>query len=141
MDARAIAISHARTRIGFGAGMVLAPGLVGRTWIAGDEARRPAAKLLARALGVRDLAIGLGVVIALDRGAPVRGWLEAAALSDAVDLAATLLAGRAARRGVALVAAGSAVGCTMLARALDPPPPAHAGEAAEAALTGHPPAG
>jgi hypothetical protein len=25
-----------------------------------------------------DLAIGLGVVIALDRGTPVRGWIEAA---------------------------------------------------------------
>jgi hypothetical protein len=140
VDARSIAISHGRTRIGFGAGLVLAPGLVGRTWVVGDEAQRPAAKLLARALGVRDLALGLGIVIALDRGAPVRGWLEAAALSDAVDLVATLLAGRAARRGVALVAAGSAVGCAALARALDPPPPGDVGESPEAALTGHPPA-
>ena len=50
-------------------------------------------KVLARAFGARDLAIGLGIVIALDRGAPVRGWIEAGALSDAIDTAASLLAG------------------------------------------------
>src|SRR5688500_20271823 len=61
-------------------------------WIGGDAARRPV-KVLARAFGVRDLAIGLGVVIALDRGAPVRGWIEAGALSDVIDTAASLLAG------------------------------------------------
>ena len=43
--------------------------------------------MLARAFGVRDLAIGLGAVIALDRGMPVRGWIEAGVLSDAVDTA------------------------------------------------------
>ena len=56
------------------------------------RARRPV-KVLARAFGVRDLAIGLGVVIALDRGTPVRGWIEAGVLSDAIDTAASLLAG------------------------------------------------
>ena len=45
-------------------------------WIGADAARRPV-KVLARAFGARDLAIGLGVVIALDRGTPVRGWIEA----------------------------------------------------------------
>ena len=61
-------------------------------WIGSDAARRPV-KVLARAFGARDLAIGLGVVIALDRGTPVRGWIEAGALSDAIDTAASLLAG------------------------------------------------
>jgi hypothetical protein len=50
-------------------------------------------KVLARAFGARDLAIGLGIVIALDRGAPVRGWIEAGMLSDALDTMASLLAG------------------------------------------------
>jgi hypothetical protein len=98
-------------------------------------------KLLARALGVRDLALGLGVVIALDRGAPVRGWLEAGALADVVDLAATLLASdsipEGARRAVAGVAVGSAALGAGLARALDEPPPAGEVRAPEAALTGH----
>jgi hypothetical protein len=47
----------------------------------------------ARAFGARDLAIGLGIVIALDRGTPVRGWIEAGMLSDAIDTCASLLAG------------------------------------------------
>ena len=81
-----------RLRIGVGAAFVLFPGLAGRMWIGPDAARRPV-KVLARAFGVRDLAIGLGVVIALDRGTPVRGWIEAGALSDAVDTCASLLAG------------------------------------------------
>ena len=92
MEPRDRALLHARLRIGVGAAFVLLPGIAGRMWIGPDAARRPV-KVLARAFGVRDLAIGLGVVIALDRGTPVRGWLEAGALSDAVDTCASLLAG------------------------------------------------
>jgi hypothetical protein len=139
VEARDLALSHARGRMVVGAALVLAPGLAGRLWI-GDDARRPAVKVFARALGVRDLALGLGVVIALDRGAPVRGWLEAGALADLVDLAATLCAGDAipkqARRSVVVVAAGSAAIAGLLARALEEAP---AGDvsAPEAVLTGH----
>ena len=138
-----IALSLARTRIAFGAAFLILPGVAGRLWI-GDDAKRPAVKLLTRALGARDLAIGLGVAIALDRGAPVRGWLEAAALSDAMDLAATLLASGSipdnARKGVAVVAGASAATGVALARALDEPPGAGEVHAPEAAATGHPPA-
>ena len=109
----------------FGAAFMLAPGLAARGWI-GDDAQRPAVKVLARGFGVRDAAIGLGIAVALDRGAPVRGWLEAAAVSDGVDLAATLLAG------------GSALLCAALARALDTPPAEHELSVPEAHLTGHP---
>jgi hypothetical protein len=137
------ALWMARCRIAFGAAFVLAPGLSGRLWI-GDDAKRPAVKVLTRALGARDITIGLGVAIALDRGTPVRGWLEAAALSDAVDLLATLLGGRSipddARKVVAAGAAGSAVAGVALARALDEPPEPGEVHAAEATLTGHPPA-
>ena len=94
MDPRDLARSQARGRVAIGAALVLAPGLAGRMWIGEDAARR-AVKVFTRALGVRDLAIGLGVLLALERGAPVRGWLEAGTLSDAVDVAATLLAGDA----------------------------------------------
>src|ERR687894_511725 len=99
MEARELAVWHARGRQLVGAAFVLAPGLAGRAWIAGDARRRPV-KVLARAFGARDLAIGLGVVIALDRGAPVRGWLEAGLLSDALDTCASLLAGDSIPPGV-----------------------------------------
>ena len=50
------------------------------------------APLFARMLGGRDIALGLGTVIALDRGKPVRGWLEGSVLADAVDCVACVLA-------------------------------------------------
>jgi hypothetical protein len=141
VQARDLALSHARSRMAFGAALVLMPGLAARGWI-GEDARRPAVKVLGRALGVRDVALGLGIAVALDRGAPVRGWLEGAALSDGVDLAATLLAGDAippgARRAVALIAGASMIGCASMARALDQPPAPHELRVPEAHLTGHP---
>ena len=141
MEARDLALLNARGRMAIGASLVLAPRLIGPMWI-GDGADRPVVKLMSRALGARDLALGLGVAVALDRGAPVRGWLEGAALADGMDLFATLLAGdsipQGKRRRVALVAGVSLVGCAMVARALDPPPAEHGMHVPEAHLTGHP---
>jgi hypothetical protein len=97
--------------------------------------------LLARMLGARDIALGLGTVIALDKGAPVRGWLEAAALADAADCVTSLLGrsrmSKAAFAGTAVLAAASAASGTFLARRLDPAPPAHPHQP-EAIVTGHP---
>jgi hypothetical protein len=141
VQARDLALANARGRMAIGAALVLAPRLAGPMWI-GDEAERPAVKVLARAVGARDVALGLGIAVALDRGAPVRGWLEGAALADGVDLAATLLARDSipsgARRAVALIAGGSLVACAALARALDEPPAEHEVRVPEAHLTGHP---
>jgi hypothetical protein len=138
---RDIAIAQARGRIALGAGALLAPGIAGRAWI-GRDADRAAVKVLARGLGARDVALGLGVVIALDRGAPVRGWLEGSALADAGDFLATLVAGRAlpptSRGGVLAIAAASAGVATWLSRAVDSPPPGLAGQTPESALTMHP---
>src|SRR5918998_3231894 len=140
MEARELAIWHARGRQLVGAAFVVAPGLFGRTWIADDARRRPV-KVLARAFGARDLALGLGVVIALDRGAPVRGWIEGGVLSDAVDVCATLLAGDSipenVRRGALALGASSALLGAALSRQLDQPVPAGTVQAPEAALTGH----
>jgi hypothetical protein len=141
VEARDLALSNARGRMAIGAALVLAPRLAGPMWI-GDDADRRSVKVLARALGARDAALGLGIAVALDRGKPVRGWLEGAALADGVDLAATLLAGksipRRARLGVALIAGASMIGCALLSRALDTPPAEHEVFVTEAHLTGHP---
>ena len=122
MELRDIARVLAAGRVGLGLAFALAPGPAGeRLWLGPDARRRPV-KLAMRALGGRDVALGLGVLFALGRDAPVRGWLEAAALADGVDTVATLLAGdsipEGARRGALLVAGGSAVGGVLLARAL-----------------------
>jgi|SRR5215204_30646 len=141
MESREAALLHARGRIAVGAAFVLFPGLAGRMWIGSDAARRPV-KVLARAFGARDLAIGLGIVIALDRGTPVRGWIEAGVLSDALDTAASLLAGSsippALRWPCVALGAGSAAQGALLAPQFDEPPEPMPGDTPESALTGHP---
>jgi hypothetical protein len=141
MEARDTALLHARGRIAVGAAFVLFPGLAGRMWVGSEAARRPV-KVLARAFGARDLAIGLGIVIALDRGAPVRGWIEGGAFSDAIDTAATLLAGGSIpptiRWPCVALGAGSAAAGAALARRFDAPPEPIPGSTPESVLTGHP---
>jgi hypothetical protein len=136
---RDLALSNARGRMAIGAALVLAPRLAGPMWI-GRDADSRAVHVLARGLGARDLALGLGTAVALDRGAPVRGWLEGAALADGVDLVSTLLAGNSIpaskRRAVALIAGASLIACAALARVVDEPPVAEV-HAPEAELTGH----
>jgi hypothetical protein len=142
MEPRDRALLHARLRIGVGAAFVLFPGLAGRFWIGPDAARRPV-KVLARAFGARDLAIGLGVVIALDRGTPVRGWIEAGALSDALDTCASVLAGGSIRPAIRwpaiAIGAGSAAAGSQLANEFDHGFVPIPGQTPEAVFTGHPP--
>ena len=141
MEPRDAALLHARGRIAVGAAFVLFPRLAGHMWIGSDAARRPV-KVLARAFGARDLAIGLGVVIALDRGTPVRGWIEAGALSDAIDTAASLLAGGSIPGAIrwpciALGASSTAAGAKLAPQFDDSVAPIP-GQTPEAAVTGHP---
>jgi hypothetical protein len=128
MEARDLAVGTAGARVAIGVASLLAPRLVARTLT-----RTEGTSLFARMAGARDLGLGLGVLIALDRGAPVRGWLEASALADGVDVAACLLARDDIRRsvlpGVVVLAATGALLSAWLARELDeasPTPAQHA---------------
>lgn len=140
MEPRDLAIAQARGRIAVGAAFLVAPSLAGRLWVGGD-AMRSGTRVLGRAFGARDLALGLGVVIALDRGAPVRGWLEASALSDAADFTAGLLdteaLPRPLRPGVLALGAGSAALAAWLSRVLDSEGEPLPGSTPGAAVTGH----
>jgi hypothetical protein len=95
----------------FGVAFIAQPNLMERGWI-GKQARLPGAQVLARAVGARDLALGLGGLqaVARDDGS-ARSWLAAAAICDAVDFGATWAAGqgipRQARAGVLAVAGAS----------------------------------
>jgi hypothetical protein len=139
MDDAKVALTLARARIAIGIAAVVAPGLTSRA-LSGRKATG-IEPLMARMLGARDLTLGLGAVIALDRGAPVRGWIEGAAASDTVDAVASLLAKKrmspGAFKATVLLAGGSAAAGAYLARRLDPPPPAHPHQP-EAVITGHP---
>jgi hypothetical protein len=92
----------------FGVALIAEPRLTERAWI-GKQARLPGAQLLTRAVGARDLALGLGGLQALTRSdGSARPWLAAAAVCDAVDFGATWTAGkgipRQARSGALAIA-------------------------------------
>jgi hypothetical protein len=123
-------------RLIFGVAFIAEPKLMERGWI-GKQARLPGAQVLARAVGARDLALGLGGLqaVARDDGS-ARPWLAAAAICDAVDFGATGAAGRGiprqARSGVlaiagvfALLSAIAAAGIGRPGHAESPPSSAH----------------
>jgi hypothetical protein len=130
MERRNVAIGLARGRIAIGVASLLAPGLVART-MTGRDASGGGTSLFASMVGARDFGLGLGLLRALDRSAPVRGWLEASALVDAIDVAACLLARDHIRTSVLPGAVGlAATGALLsawLSRQLDPAPPAQSG--------------
>jgi hypothetical protein len=122
MQGRELAVNLARGRIAIGVVSLLAPGLVGRT-ITGHDGSEDGTGLFARMVGARDLGLGLGLLVALDRGAPVRTWLEASAVVDGIDAGACMLARHHIRTsvfpGVLGLAAAGALLSAWLARQLD----------------------
>lgn len=123
IDARRCARWLSYGRIGLGVTALVAPGLPAGPWVGGAESARPSVKLLARALGGRDVALGLGPVLAMRHESPTRGWIEAGGLADAADLVGTLVAWRSlphrTRLVMLAVIAGSLVASRMIATALD----------------------
>ena len=93
-DAKELAKGLGLMRLAFGVFLFLFPRRSARGWT-GERAEEGVSLLALRGMGARDIAIGTGLLIALDRGAPARGWLEAGALSDAGDAVATLFDGQA----------------------------------------------
>lgn len=120
MDARTVATGFSLGRAVIGAALVAAPAKAAEGWI-GPEAALPTAQVLARALGIRDLALAIGLLAAL-RGGDPGPWLVAGIAADAVDLTATLAAGRAvppqARAGVGVIAGGAVLTGIALHRSL-----------------------
>jgi hypothetical protein len=113
MGPRDVAVGLAGGRVAIGVVSILAPGLVGRAMMGPDGDSR-GTRLFLRAVGVRDLALGLGALVALDRDAPVRGWLRASALVDGLDAAGSLLARHHLRPIVFPAAAGAATAGALL---------------------------
>jgi hypothetical protein len=127
MEERNVAVALARGRIAFGVVSLLAPGLVARTMTGGDGSEG-GTRLFVRMVGARDLGVGLGLQLALDRDTPTRGWLEASAVVDGIDAAACLLARHHLRPsvfpGTLSLATTGALLSAWLARQLDAAPPA-----------------
>ena len=105
---RILAVLISLGRFVFGVAFIAKPTLMERAWI-GKQARLPGAQLLARAVGARDLVLGLGGMQAVRRDdGSARPWLAAAGICDAIDFGATWAAGRRiprqARTGVLAIA-------------------------------------
>jgi len=121
IDNRAVAKAVAIGRIALGVSYIAAPGLALRAW----PGRRPSKdddgallELLARSTGGRDVALGVGALLALSHDAPVRGWLEAGMLADVADAVAILLALPHLPKAKAVLMLGAAVGTAAAGRHL-----------------------
>jgi hypothetical protein len=106
-------------RVALGLTALVWPSLPARPWV-GAASDDLAARVFGRALGARDLALGLGALIALRRSPAEAGedgeavrWVAAGALSDALDVAASVSSWpdlpRAGRWLVAASAGGAAL--------------------------------
>ena len=124
--ARRLALLVAAGRIAIGCTALAAPTLMTRPWI-GDAAASPDARLLARTMGGRDLALGIGTLRALAvDDAEARPWVGLAGMADAVDAAVTVRAFRrlppVTRWAILASTVGAAVVSFGAAAALDAEP-------------------
>lgn len=108
---RRAAAAVAALRVVLGVIAVVRPGAAARPWV-GATRDAPAAVVLGRAAGARDIALGAGLLASAARGdaRATRDWTAAGAFCDLSDLGATLAAwGRLPRtRALVALAAGGA---------------------------------
>jgi hypothetical protein len=120
VDSRGVAIGLSVGRAVLGGALLASPAKMASLWI-GPEAELAGPQVVIRAMGARDVGLGLGALAAL-RVRRVRPWLAAGVLADATDLAATAMAGRAlppvGRAGTMALAAGGTVAGLALLREL-----------------------
>jgi hypothetical protein len=110
-------------RVGLGVSAIVAPTLVARPWI-GPDAASSGGRTLARTMGGRDLALGIGALRALGLSdQEARPWVALGGMADAVDALATVVAfgslPRHSRWGILALTVGAAVVSTRVAVALD----------------------
>ena len=112
---RAVVASACAGRVALGTAFVLAPRQLAHFWT-GEAA--PTDGILARGLGIRDALLGAGALAALAEGDSPSRWLQAGALSDAVDAAITLASlqtgSRERKLAFAAGAGAAAVTCAVI---------------------------
>jgi hypothetical protein len=118
VNARDAARAIAAGRVVAGAAFLVAPALAGRGWI-GDDADRPGVQAIFRALGIRDLILGMLTLHVVDRPGIGARTVATCAAADAVDFTATFVARKSlpptAAAGALAVAGSAAVGGAALA--------------------------
>jgi hypothetical protein len=110
------AVTVAAGRVALGLTALAWPSVPARPGV-GAAADDLAAQVFGRALGARDLALGLGALAALQGPAAEPGsasaWVAAGALSDALDVAASLASWRELPRVTRWLVAASAGGAAL----------------------------
>jgi hypothetical protein len=111
--ARAIAVG----RVVAGAAFLVAPAAAGRGWI-GDDAERPGVQAIFRALGIRDLILGMLTLHVVDRPGIGARTVATCAVADAVDFTGTFAArkslpGKAAVGALAVAGSAAAAGMVL----------------------------
>jgi hypothetical protein len=110
------AVTVAAGRVALGLTALAWPAVPARPWV-GVSADDLTAKVFGRALGARDLALGLGALAALQRPGAEPGsaaaWVAAGALSDALDVAASLASWRDLPRVTRWLVVASAGGAAL----------------------------
>jgi hypothetical protein len=103
-------------RVALGVTALAWPSVPARPWV-GASAGDLAARVFGRALGARDLALGLGALAALQGPGADPGqaatWVAAGALSDALDVAASLASWNELPRLTKWLVAASAGGAAL----------------------------
>ena len=108
MDLRGVVRATSVARLAIGAGMVLAPRVLGAAWI-GEAAHTPGTSVMTRAFAAREAFLG-GATLALIDTPAAPAIVAANALCDGVDLAATLAARDDLPRPAVLAVGGAAAG-------------------------------
>lgn len=113
---RHTATAVAAGRVALGVAALARPSVPARPWV-GASADELGAQVFGRALGARDLALGLGALAAV-RDAPSDSraagvWYAAGALSDALDVAVTVAAWPRLPRATRWLVAASAGGAAL----------------------------
>jgi hypothetical protein len=110
------AVTVAAGRVALGLTALAWPSVPARPWV-GDAADDVAARVFGRALGGRDVALGLGALAALQGPGAEPGqaaaWVAAGALSDALDVAASLASWHDLPRVTRWLVAASAGGAAL----------------------------
>jgi hypothetical protein len=83
-------------RVTIGVVALVRPDLMARAWVGAVQAAGPAGMVLGRAAGGRDIALGVGALLASFRrnSRGLLGWTVAGSFCDAVDMAATVASWR-----------------------------------------------
>jgi hypothetical protein len=106
-------------RLGIGVIAAVRPGLAARSWVDSAAADGTAARVFARALGGRDIALAAGALAAYraQDQAELRRWARLGAVADAVDAVATVACWSALPKVNRVLVLATAAGAAVVAAA------------------------